>query len=257
MKARFFTPRTIAGLGVLTAMVVVLQLLSNYVQFGPISITLALFPIAVGAMLYGPIGGFFLGLVDGALVLAAPSTISGFFALAPVGTIITCLGKTSIAGLIAGFIFKLYKRKTNVEVLAAIVLMIPAFIAAIPDIYSGFLATEPWGVLIQRIIRFALASAVAIFIFKGLMKPNEKSVVILTAISVPIINTTLFSIAAFTFFRNILLSGANAAGRNALYFLIFVWIGWNFFLEFGINAALAPAFHNMYKQIDKGISRRQ
>ena len=107
----FFTTKTIAGLGMLTAMVVVLQLLSNYVQFGPVSITLALFPIAVGAMLFGPFGGLFLGLVDGVLVLLAPSTISVFFAYNPIGTMIVCLLKTGLAGLCAGFIFKLFQKK--------------------------------------------------------------------------------------------------------------------------------------------------
>ena len=44
---RVTTTKAIAGLGMLTAMVIALQLLSNYVQFGPISITLSLFPIGV------------------------------------------------------------------------------------------------------------------------------------------------------------------------------------------------------------------
>ena len=253
---KFFSTKTIAGLGVLTAMVVALQILSNYVQFGPISITLALFPIAVGAMLYGPIGGLFLGLVDGAMVLLAPSTISGFFAISPLGTIVTCLLKTGLAGLIAGFLFSLYKKQINVELVCALILLPLGIVAALPDIYTGFLLTEPWGIWLSRLIRFIIMGALVLLVFKGLVRPSLKSVVILTSISVPIINTGLFSIAALTIFNSTLMAGANSAGKSGVYFLLFVWIGWNFFLEFAINAALAPAFHNVYKSIEKKFSRK-
>ena len=256
MDKKFFTTKTIAGLGILTAVVVVLQLVSNYVQFGPISITLALFPIAVGAMLYGPIGGFFLGLIDGILILTAPSTISGFFAISPFGTIVTCLAKTSIAGLVAGFLFSLYKKHKNVEVLIAIIISPLVLLSAIPDIYTGFLASEPWGVLISRLIRFTLATFMVILVYRGLSKPSSKSTIWLTSISVPIINTGLFSLAAFTIFSNVLLSGAHEAGKSAIYFLVFVWIGWNFFLEFLLNAGLAPAFHRVYSHMDKNYTRK-
>ena len=252
----FFTTKTIAGLGILTAMVVALQLLSNYVQFGPVSITLALFPIAVGAMLYGPIGGLFLGLVDGAMVLLAPSTISGFFAINPIGTIFVCLLKTGIAGLVSGLLFSLYKKGANVELYAALVLLPLVIIASIPDIYTGFLASEPWGTLISKLIRFIICGAMVILIFKGLVRPSEKSVIILSSIAVPILNTGIFSIGAFTVFNGILMAGANEAGKSGIYFLIFVWIGWNFFLEFAINAALAPAFHNVYKSLEKNFKRK-
>lgn len=196
-KKQFFTTRTIAGLGVLTAMVVVLQLLSNYVQFGPVSITLALFPIAVGAMLFGPLGGLFLGLIDGALIISAPSTISGFLAIEPLGTVITCLLKTGIAGLVAGLIFNLLKKK---------------------NIYLA---------------------------------------IILASVLVPILNTGLFALAAITFFRKALLDGASQMGVGAVYMLFIVWIGWNFLLEFGLNAALAPAFLKLYQSIEPKHERKK
>ena len=50
--------RRMVGLAALASMIVVLQLISNYIQFGPVSITLALIPNVVGAILYGPKGGF-------------------------------------------------------------------------------------------------------------------------------------------------------------------------------------------------------
>ena len=100
--------KKLVGLATLTALVVGLQFLSNYVPFGSISITLALIPIAVGAVLYGPLAGLFLGAVMGAIAIVAPSTLSVFMPVNPGMTIVLCLLKTSIAGLVSGYLFKLF-----------------------------------------------------------------------------------------------------------------------------------------------------
>ena len=257
MKKRFFTVRTIAGLGVLTAMVVVLQLLSNYVQFGPISITLSLFPIAVGAMLYGPFGGLFLGLVDGVIVLTAPSTISFFFAYSPVGTILVCLAKTGLAGFVAGWIFKLHNKDVKSEFVAALIVLPLLVLASTDKIFSGALASLSWGNVLVVIIRLFLALLFVGLIIKGLVKPRKYSVILLTSLSVPVINTLLFSIAAASLFSGLIMPMANSAGQNIVYFLIFGLIGWNFFLEFGLNALLASAFHNTYTSLEKNFSRKE
>lgn len=106
-----FDTKTIAGLGILSALVIALQILSNYVTFGPVSITLALTPVVVGACLYGPLGGLFLGVLQGILILTAPST-AFFFNYSPFGTIITCLLKNGLAGFVSGVIFKAMEAKT-------------------------------------------------------------------------------------------------------------------------------------------------
>ena len=45
--------RTLAGLGLMTAIVIVLQLVGGAIRFGTFSISLVLLPIVVGAALYG------------------------------------------------------------------------------------------------------------------------------------------------------------------------------------------------------------
>ena len=55
--------KRLVGISILTALVVVLQLLGNYITIGTVNITLALIPIAVGAILYGPVAGLFLGFL--------------------------------------------------------------------------------------------------------------------------------------------------------------------------------------------------
>ena len=100
--------KKLVGIATLTALVVALQFLSNYVKFGEVEMTLALIPIVVGAILYGPLAGGFLGLVMGAVVITAPGTQALFMPVNPAATIILCLLKTGIAGLVAGLVFNLF-----------------------------------------------------------------------------------------------------------------------------------------------------
>ncbi len=100
--------KKLVGLATLTALVVGLQFLSNYVTFGSISITLALIPVAMGAILYGPIAGALLGAIMGVIIIVAPSTMAYFMPVNPAATIILCILKTGLAGLVSGLLFKLF-----------------------------------------------------------------------------------------------------------------------------------------------------
>ena len=102
--------RRITGVAILLAVEIVLQTLGNYIAVFGISINLALVPIAVGAIVYGPLAGAFLGLCNGAMVLASPSTQAMYFQYAPVGTVFTCLLKATIAGAVSGLIFMFMKK---------------------------------------------------------------------------------------------------------------------------------------------------
>lgn len=63
--------KTLTGLALFTAIIVVLQLLGSFIKFGPFSISLVLIPIVVGAAVYGPKAGAYLGGVFGVVVLIA------------------------------------------------------------------------------------------------------------------------------------------------------------------------------------------
>ena len=69
MENNRISTRTLTGLALFTAIVVVLQFLGAFVRFGPFSISLVLIPIVVGAALYGPLAGAWLGVVFGLVVL--------------------------------------------------------------------------------------------------------------------------------------------------------------------------------------------
>ena len=103
--------KKITGVGILAAIVVVLQIIANYVTIGSVSITLSLIPIVIGAIIYGKNSGALLGFINGIVIILAPSTLSLFMPFNPLATIFICLIKTSIAGYIAGLIFELLNKK--------------------------------------------------------------------------------------------------------------------------------------------------
>lgn len=104
--------KKITGIAILIAVEIIFQVIGNLITFpAGVSINLSLIPVALGAILFGPLAGAALGLINGVLVLFAPSTQAIFFSYAPVGTIITCLSKCTIAGLVSGFLFKAIEKK--------------------------------------------------------------------------------------------------------------------------------------------------
>jgi len=113
--------KKIVGLGLFTAIVVVLQLLGSFIKFGTFSISLVLIPIVVGAALYGIGAGAWLGLVFGIVVLASGDA-GPFLTVNFAGTIITVLLKGALAGLAAGAVYKALEEKNGwlATILAAI-----------------------------------------------------------------------------------------------------------------------------------------
>ena len=105
--------RKITGIAIFAALVIVLQLFSNYFTFGPVSITLALIPIVVGAIIYGPIAGFILGSVCGFIVFLGPVTIQLFWPYGVILTLLVCILKMGIAGLVSGIIYKVLNKRNN------------------------------------------------------------------------------------------------------------------------------------------------
>lgn len=108
----------LAVMGVLTAIVIVLQALAIVIRFGTFSITLVLIPIVVGAALYGWKAGAWLGLVFGAVVLMADA--AAFLAVSVPGTVVTCLLKGILAGIAAAAVYRLLENKNRwLAILAA------------------------------------------------------------------------------------------------------------------------------------------
>lgn len=105
--------KKMVALGLLTAIVVVLQFVSMWIRTATFSITLSLVPIVVGAALYGKWSGAWLGGVFGLSVLLTGDA-NLFLAINPVGTVITVLVKGILAGFVVGLIYELIKKKNDV-----------------------------------------------------------------------------------------------------------------------------------------------
>ena len=190
------TTKTITGTALLTAVELVLIVISNYVAIGPVNINLALIPIALAGMIYGPLSGLFVGLVNGLVTILSPSTQAIFMPLAPFGTVLICLLKTGLAGFISGLIYIPFRASINPK-------------------------TRLGGSILASII-------------------------------VPIINTGIFTIGCFTFFKGWLDSNASNYD-NAFMFLILAVLGWNFIFEFSISLLLSPSINMLINYYEKRV----
>lgn len=118
-KNQFMSTKQMVLAGVMTALVIVFQLLATFTAiFGPFSTAIALVPIIIGAALCGPIIGAWLGLVF-ALVVLFTGGANLFFAFSIFGTLVTVIGKGMACGFVAGIVYKALC-KVN-DILAAVV----------------------------------------------------------------------------------------------------------------------------------------
>ena len=113
-----------ALLGMFTAVVIVLQLLSYLIKIGTFNLSLVLIPIVLAAVMYGPKYASILGGVFGVIVvLASVAGLDGgghiLFNSSPVLTSLVCIGKGVAAGFFAGLVANALKGK---NLYAAVVL---------------------------------------------------------------------------------------------------------------------------------------
>ena len=188
--AKTSATRTIVGLGLLTAIVVVLQFVSMWLRFSAFSITLTLVPIVVGAALYGWKAGAWLGFVFGIAVLLTGDA-NAFLTINPVGTVVTVLLKGALSGLCTGIMYRLISAKSRVAAVLA------------------------------------------------------------SAITAPVVNTGIFFLGSLVFFYDAL---KEAGGGDVIGYIFVGLIGFNFFIELGINLVLNPAIVLIIKQGKKSIA---
>ncbi len=122
-------------LALLSAIIVVLQLISGYLKIGPVSITLVLVPIVVGAAFYGKGAGAILGGVFGIIVYigCANGTDAGgnvLFNSNPYLCLLICMVKGCMSGFCAGAVYllgaKLFAKKKYCAQLSVILSAITA-----------------------------------------------------------------------------------------------------------------------------------
>ena len=130
MKQHFNT-KTIVITGLLLALEIIFQLIGNYLQIGPANINISLVPVVIAGFIGGPISAAILGFFNGIMALLSPSTIAFFMPMSPVGTVLVCLLKCTLAGVASSLVYRWLTKLANVHVAT------PVAAALVPIINTG------------------------------------------------------------------------------------------------------------------------
>ena len=179
---KLITTRQIVITGLMLALEIILQIIGNYVQLGPISLNLSLVAIVMAAVLAGPLSGAVVGFFNGIMVIVSPSTLSLFMTTSVIGTFLACLTKCTIAGLVAGFVFKALVNKNKVLALVLAGLLVPVINTGLFCLYC-LLFFRP---LLERLISPEYAN-IYIFLLLGFVGWNF----IFEVISTPVLSTSV------------------------------------------------------------------
>lgn len=117
------TQKLVLG-AILTAIVIVLQLMGSFIRFGPFSISLVLVPIVIGSAMCGYKISAWLGFVFGLAVLFSGDA-AAFLAIDIPGTVATVLLKGTLCGLVAGLVYKLFEKKSRYLAVVASAIICP------------------------------------------------------------------------------------------------------------------------------------
>lgn len=182
------TQKLVVG-AILSALVLVLQLVAGYIKIGPASITLTLAPIIVGGALYGKRMGAFLGLVFAIAVLVEPGT-------------------------------------------------------------AGFYAVNWWATIIIVTLKSVVSAYLAAVVYEAVEKKNKLLAVILSGITLPVLNTGIFVLGSYFFFVPVFNPAGDLAGFPLLAAIV-LGIIVNFAVELGVNLVLAAGITTVIKAIKK------
>ena len=104
--------RRLTQLALLAALLLVMNFTPlGYLQVGPLSMSLMSIPVAIGAMLMGPVDGAILGGVFGATsflqaVQGTSAMGAALFAYSPVGSFVVCFVARVLVGLCCGLVYQ-------------------------------------------------------------------------------------------------------------------------------------------------------
>jgi uncharacterized membrane protein len=119
MNSKFFNAKNVSLLGILIALVIVLQLFASAIPMFEVTINFSLIPIALAGILLGWFGGAIVGLTCGLVVFITMAVLGGepstafFFQTQPAILTAMCVLKTTVAGIVSGLVFKVLKNKNT------------------------------------------------------------------------------------------------------------------------------------------------
>lgn len=117
IKAKEKTIRLVS-LGILSAIIIVLQVIATYFPTKPFAITLALIPIIIGSALFDEKAGAFLGGVFSVVVIimcVIGADIGGAMVwnANPFLCVLVCMTKGVLAGYVSGLLYRLLSKKNS------------------------------------------------------------------------------------------------------------------------------------------------
>lgn len=176
----------------LTAVIVVLQTVASGIRIGPFTPTLSLIPIIIGALLYGPVVGGFLGAVFGVIVIIG--VLSGSEPMStmmmqtnPVMTVTLCLVKGIAAGVIPALAYKALKDKNDLVATAIAAILAPV---SNTGIFSIGLITVFMPIAEQFAAQLEFPN-VAKFLFVGIIGTNFLFELAINVVLVPVVKRIL------------------------------------------------------------------
>ncbi|MGM9614241.1 MAG: ECF transporter S component [Oscillospiraceae bacterium] len=108
--------RYLVELALFVAIILVMKLTGlSSIPVGPLNMTLTMVPIAIGAMLLGPLAGGVLGMIYGFTSLydavSGASVMTGiFFQISPLNTVVLCVVMRVLVGVGTGWLFRLFRK---------------------------------------------------------------------------------------------------------------------------------------------------
>ena len=193
MNSKFFTAKNVAILGILVALVIVLQLFASAIPMFGVTLNFSLIPIAFAGIMLGWLGGAIVGFVCGLVVWIGMGVLGGEYSTAilfqanPVILTIMCIGKTTVAGIVSGLTYK-WLSKSNAFVAVCVSALI------IPIVNTGIYTL---GIVIMRDTAaglLGLDTNSAGMVFKaliGLIWLNFVLEMVINIIFVPMINRVI------------------------------------------------------------------
>ena len=175
----------LVGIALLIAVMVVLQFIGTMlpIKIGPVSISLVLIPIVIGAAVYGPGAGALLGAAFGVLTnifCANGMDLGGHmvFQASPILCILVVMTKGVLCGLMSGYIYQFVAKKN------AYVGMICAAIVC-PVVNTGIFLLGMRLFFIDVLRQWAGGSNVAGYVLTGIILVNFLPELILNVVVSP------------------------------------------------------------------------
>ncbi|MCL2351944.1 MAG: ECF transporter S component, partial [Firmicutes bacterium] len=119
-----------------------------------------------------------------------------------------------------------------------VVVLISSITGVDPGAYMLWAANPPLTAALC-LLKGALAGYAAGLVYSAIAKKHLYVGVVCAAVICPVVNTGIFMIAMFAFFRGILVSWAG--GSPIVYYAFVGMVGVNFLFELGANIVLSPA----------------